>query len=143
MIEPPVANPFVLPITVRETEIDLQGHASNVAILGWMNRAAWEHSKAMGWDIPQYQQLAGWFVVRRHEIDYRSQAMLGDELLAYTWPSDLAKATAERRHRIVRPADGRIVAEGFNVWAFVDAETTRPKRIPPELRAAFDPARFL
>lgn len=142
MPQPPVSKPFVLPVTVSESDIDAQGHASNVAILAWMNRAAWQHSRELGWDVEQYRELNAWFVVRRHEIDYHGRALRGDELLCYTWPSGLAKATAEREHLIVRPADDTLIAKGYNLWAFVHAETTRPIRMPREVRTAFDPAKF-
>ncbi len=142
MLELPVTNPFALHLTVGDHDIDAQGHASNVAILGWMNQAAWDHSAALGWEVPAYQRIGGWFVVRRHEIDYHHRAMPGDKLIAYTWPSAIGKVSAERRHWIVRPADGALVAEGMNIWAYVDAATGRPKRIPAELLASFDPSRF-
>jgi len=135
-------NAFALPITVVEDDIDAQGHVSNVTIVKWMSRAAWQHSQALGWGVEQYRQLGAWFVVRRHEIDYHASAVLGDALIAYTWPSGLAKATAERRHVILRAADQAPVAVGLNRWAYVDATTGRPLRIPDELRRTFDPAQF-
>jgi len=136
------ASAFIVPIVVGVEDIDAQGHASNVSVVRWMNEAAWEHSKALGWDVEQYRQLGGWFVVRRHEIDYHRPSYLGDALHCITWPCGLGKAVAERQHRIVRLADGALVAEGMNLWAYIDASTGRPLRIPPELRQAFDPAKF-
>ena len=135
--------PFIWPVTVSEKDIDPQEHASNVAVVAWMNRAAWEHSKSLGYDTPDYRRLGGMFVVRRHEIDYHASAYLGDKLACYTWPSGASKARAERRHRIIRPADGALIAEGLNHWAYLDTTTGRPTRIPTQLRAAFDPARFV
>jgi acyl-CoA thioester hydrolase len=133
---------FIWPVTVQPDDIDAQGHASNVSVVQWMNHAAWEHSKALGWDVEGYRRLGGWFVVRRHEIDYHRPSLAGDLLHCVTWPCGLGKAVAERRHRIVRVADGALVAEGLNIWAYIDAATGRPKRIPDELRDAFDPAKF-
>jgi acyl-CoA thioester hydrolase len=142
MNDPIPDNAFRWPVTVDESEIDGLGHASNVAVVGWISRAAWEHSKALGYGLPEYREAGGVFVVRRHEIDYRAQARIGDELICYTWPSGLAKVTAERRHRILRPADEAVIAEAYNVWAYLDMETGRPKRIPPAVRETFDPAKF-
>ena len=136
------ASAFVLPVTVGDHDIDAQNHASNVAVVAWMNLAAWEHSKSLGFDVADYQRVGGMFVVRRHEIDYRAQALLGDELLCYTWPSYAQKATAHRQHRVVRKADGVLVAEGFNIWAFVNIATGRPTRMPAEVTQAFDPAKW-
>lgn len=139
----PNANHFTWPTTVQPGDIDAQGHASNVSVVSWMNAAAWEHSKAVGWDVERYRQAGGWFVVRRHEIDYHRPSYAGDALHCVTWPCGLGKAVAERQHRIVRIADGALIAEGRNVWAYIDATTGRPLRIPPDLREAFDPAKFV
>lgn len=132
------ANPFTWAVTVAAADVDALGHASNVSVVRWMNDTAWEHSKALGWDVERYRRAGGWFVVRRHEIDYHRPSLLGDALRCMTWLSGMAKVTAERRHRIVRTADGAVIAEGVNLWAYVDARTGRPLRIPAELRAAFD-----
>jgi acyl-CoA thioester hydrolase len=142
MIDLPVRHAFVMHLTVEARDIDPQGHASNVAVLSWMNAAAWEHSDALGWDVAAYQRVGGWFVVRRHEIDYHHRAVAGEKLLCYTWPSAIGKVSAERRHYIVRAEDSAMIAEGFNIWAFVDAKTFKPKRIPAAVAEAFDPAKF-
>lgn len=138
-----VAKPFVLPVKVLSSHIDAQGHASNVAILAWMNDAAIAHSTQLGYNACTYQKLQAMFVVRRHEIDYRRPARLGDQLLCATWPCLMQKATAHRRHEILRPDDGEIIATGFNIWAYVDIQSSRPRRIPEEILAAFDPALFV
>jgi len=49
----------------------------------------------------------------------------------------MEKASAERRHEIVRAGDGEIIARGRNVWAFVDAGTGRPRRIAEEVLRVF------
>lgn len=132
-----VARPFVLRVRVDAEHIDGQGHASNVAFVDWMNRAAIAHSAALGLDLAAYQRLGAMFVVRRHEIDYVRPARAGDELLCATWIALMEKASAERRHEIVRAGDGEIIVRGRNVWAFVDAATGRPRRIAEEVLAAF------
>lgn len=136
------ANAFAMKLTVGADDIDAQGHASNVTILKWISRAAWKHSTALGYDLEAYRKLGAWFVVRRHEIDYHGFARLDEQLIVYTWPSDLRKVVAERKH-VIQRADGSLVAEGVNIWAYVDAKTGRPLRIPPQVRDTFDPARFV
>jgi acyl-CoA thioester hydrolase len=142
-MQPPVRAPFELRFTVTPEDIDELDHVSNVRIVHWMNRAAVEHSRAAGFDIARYRELGGVFVVRRHEIDYLASARLGDELVAFTWPSGLQRSSAERRHEIRRVADEKVIARGLNLWAYVDFTTGRPTRMPPPVLEAFDPARFL
>jgi len=138
----PPTNAFSIELTVAACDIDEQGHASNIEVVRWMSRAAGMHSVSLGYDTPAYERLGAMFVIRRHEIDYLQSAQLGDQLVCHTWPSDLKRATAERRHLVVRPADGAIIARCLNVWAYINTKTGRPQRIPPEVRDAFDPAKF-
>lgn len=138
----PPTNAFRLSITVDQSHIDPQGHVSNVTVVDWMNTAAWRHSVALGWSNAEYETIGGMWVVRRHEIDYHHPAVLGDEVIAITWPSALGKATAERTHRIIRTSDDHLIAEGKNIWAWIDRRTGRPRRVPPELREVFDAEKF-
>lgn len=141
-MEPPVKNAFALRFPVTAEDIDELDHVSNVRIVHWINRAAIEHSRSLGFDYARYRELGGVFVVRRHEIDYLASARLGDELVAFTWPTVLHRSSAERHHEIRRVADDRVIARAKNLWAFVSFASGRPTRIPPEIQAAFDPPRF-
>lgn len=132
----PPAHAFALRLKVGPEDLDQQGHVSNVRVLDWMNRAAIAHSEAVGLALDRYRALGGTFVVRRHELDYVAQAFGGEELVAYTWAESCRRAKAERRHLVVRPADGQVIARGFNVWVWIDP-TGRPARMPAEVEAAF------
>lgn len=135
-------NAFALKFTVSPDDIDAVDHVSNVRIVKWISDAAWEHSQSLGYDLPAYQALGAWFVIRRHEIDYLSFARLGDELTIFTWPSDLQKVTAERKH-VIQRADGLVITRALNLWAYVDINTGKPLRIPPAVRDSFDPMKFI
>lgn len=138
-MEPPVPNAFALRLVVTPDDVDAQGHASNVRVVDWMNRAAIAHSEAVGMDLTRYRALGGTFVVRRHEIDYMAPAFEGEEVVAFTWAISCRRASAERRHEVRRVGDGRVLARGFNLWAWVDL-TGRPARMPREVEAAFMPS---
>lgn len=128
---------FELEVLVTDEFIDAQEHASNVAIVDWMNRAAIAHSAAVGLDAAAYRRLGGMFVVRRHEIDYLRPAMRGDRLACRTWIERMDKARAVRRHEIARMADGEVIARGLNEWAFVGIDSVRPCRIHDAVLKAF------
>ncbi len=134
---------FAHAIKVEAKDIDDLEHASNVSVVDWMNRTAIAHSNAVGFDVAGYKRTGGVFVVREHRIEYLASAYLGDELVAYTWPVKLERASAERRHEIRRAADQKVIARGWNLWVFVSFESGRPMRIPPEVIEAFDPRKFV
>jgi len=130
-------------MTVVPDDIDDQDIASNVAVVGWMIRAAIAHSTDLGYDRVEYARLGSMFVVRRHEIDYHLSARLGDKLILRTWPSFFKAATAHRKHEVIRADDGAVIARGLNIWAWVNRQTGRPMRLPAEVTSAFDPAQFV
>ena len=49
---------FILTLDVRPDDIDDFGHVNNLVYLGWMARAAWAHSKALGFDFKAYEARA-------------------------------------------------------------------------------------
>ena len=136
------ANAFAVSFVVKPTDIDGLNHAANYRICQWISDAALAHSYALGFDEARYRQLGGWFVLRRHEIDYHLQIRLADKLTVYTWTTVLTKVTAYRRHVILREGDANPLVTALNTWAFIDVHTSRPKRMPDELRDVFDPRKF-
>jgi acyl-CoA thioester hydrolase len=124
-------------IEVGDGDIDMLGHASNIAFLRWIQDSAILHSTAMGLDVDAYRRLGAFFVVRRHEVDYLRPALRGESLRLRTWIESAAAAKCERMTEIVRPAAGGIVAKARTTWGFVEATTGRPTRIPDDIRVAF------
>lgn len=123
--------------TVTNADIDEQGHANNVAYVGWMQDAALAHSATLGWTPQRYLQLGKGWVARRHTIDYLRPAFAGDEIVVQTCVSEMNRATSTRLYRIVRRSDGELLAKGETHWAFVNYATGKPTRIPPEIADAF------
>ena len=133
----PVQALFVLATEVGEADIDMLGHASNIAYLRWVQDVAVAHSAAVGLDMEGYSQLGAVFVVRRHEIDYMLPALLDDRIELLTHVESWKGASSERKTRIVRLRDGAELARAHTRWAYVSIETGRPTRIPAELQRAF------
>jgi acyl-CoA thioester hydrolase len=125
------------PHIVLPDEIDVLGHANNLAYMRWMQSAALEHSAVQGWPGEAYQRLGLGWVVRSHQITYLHPAFVDEALIVRTWVATLRKVTSVRRYDIVRRADGKRLAAAATDWAFVNYATGLPARIPPEVLAAF------
>jgi acyl-CoA thioester hydrolase len=128
---------FAHTIEVMEADIDMLGHASNLAYLRWVQDVAIAHSEAVGLDFEAYKKLGGVFFIRRHEIDYLRPALRGDKLEVRTWVDSAAAAKTNRRTEVKRASDGKILAKASTVWGFVDITTGRPTRIPEFIRTVF------
>jgi acyl-CoA thioester hydrolase len=129
---------FELEQVVEAQDIDMLGHASNLVFVRWIQDVALAHSAAVGLDLSAYRRIGAVFVVVRHEIDYRRPAQLGDPVFARTWVSDVTAATCIRHTELTRGRGGELLAKAQTTWGFVAMDTGRPKRITPDVRAAFE-----
>lgn len=132
-----VSERFVIEVTVSEADVDAFGHVNNLVYVRWVQDVAARHSSAVGWDAADYLAIGGFFVVRRHELDYLLPALAGDTLAVTTWIARWGAASSTRMTEIHRVDDGALLARGVTRWAFVDAASQRPARIPDPVRAAF------
>ena len=115
---------FVLASEVGEADIDMLGHASNIAYLRWVQDVAIAHSAAVGLDMEGYSQLGAVFVVRRHEIDYLRPVVRGEQLELRTWIDSASAAKCKRATEIVRVGTPElVVARAMTTWGFVELAT--------------------
>ncbi len=124
-------------LTVPLEAIDGQGHVNNLVYLQWMQDAAVAHSAAQGWDAARYRETGGGWVVRSHWIEYLLPAFAGDAVTVATWVANFRKVRSLRKYKIVRTSDDAVLAKAETDWAFISLEHRVPRRIPPELAAAF------
>ena len=117
--------------------IDELGHASNIAVVRWIQEAARQASAERGWDEGRYRREGKVFVVRRHEIEYLLPAMPGQELCIETWVEGWTAASCRRRTRILRVDDERELTRANTDWVLVASGTMKPTRVPSNLRQAF------
>ncbi len=125
-------------LTVRPAEIDLLGHANNLVYLQWMIDAALAHSAAQGWDQQRHLDAQAGWVVRSHQITYLAPALVDQQLTVRTWVAETKRVTSLRRYEIVRDDDQAALARAETLWAFVDFQSGAPRRIPPDVAAAFE-----
>ena len=76
-------------------------------------------------------------MVRRHEIDYLKQAVLGDTLHIKTWVGEYTAATWVRHYEIYRASDHQLLVKAKSIWVPMDRHTLRLKRIEGELLECF------
>lgn len=120
---------FTLSVSVRDADIDDFNHVNNVVYLGWMARAAWAHSKHLGFDFAAYRARDCGFVVTRHEIDYKAAALAGEHVYIATWVSENDGRLRLRRRFQMLAADGRELARGLSDFAAMKISTGRAMRM--------------
>lgn len=122
-------------VRVRHYEMDSAGHVNNAVYLHYVEDAAIEHARALGFDEARWREIGGVWVVRRHEIDYKLPAVAGDELDVTTRIVGMERVQATRRTQIVRARDRALIAEAVTYWVWVGLDG-RPRRLPAEVLAS-------
>lgn len=120
--------------TVTEDDLDDLHHVNNVQYVQWIQDIAKEH-----WEVRATDQLKDDFiwVVIRHEIDYKKQAFLGDQLLIETYVGETTFVTSERFVNIKDANTGDILVAAKSMWCLLDAASKKPTKITEELRTVF------
>ena len=122
---------------VSAADLDEQSHVNNVVYVRWVQDTATAHWLAVA--SPAARAELAW-VTLRHEIDYLSPALLGDELVVRTEVGLAEGLTFERHTEVRRPRDGRVLARSRTLWCPVDPRSGRPRRPSAEVRALFSAA---
>jgi len=119
-------------LVVDAADIDELGHVNNVAYLRWVQDVAVAHW--LNAATPEMQEQFFWVVVR-HEIDYKKPAFVNEMVTATTWVGEWTAVTCERFTEIRRGND--LLVHGRTLWCMCDRATERPKRIAEDLIERF------
>jgi acyl-CoA thioester hydrolase len=127
--------PHLLELGVEDTDIDAYNHVNNAVYVTWCDRAAWNHSTALGLPLSRCLEMDRGMAVLRTVISYLRPAVLGDSIVIATWllPSD-RKLCTRRRFQFVRPADGATLIRAEIEYVCIELSSGRPTRWPPEFK---------
>ncbi len=92
---------------------------------------------AHGWPINRMLEDNFAILIRRHQIQYRQPAILGDELIISTWASYVRRSHATRHYVIQRKSDGVQLATVHSLGVWVNLESGKPMRIPEDFLSDF------
>jgi acyl-CoA thioester hydrolase len=140
---PPTSSPppgvFTMRRRVTWRDIGPAGHVNNAVYLAYLDDCGFAVSEAHGWPLARMVNEGFAIIVRRHRIQYRQPALMGDELEIATWASNLKQRSGIRHYTMKRAHDDKLVARVQTVYVWVDIATGRPIRIPAQFLADFAP----
>ncbi|MBE7630141.1 acyl-CoA thioesterase [Tenacibaculum piscium] len=114
--------------TVTANEIDEYHHVNNVVYVQWMQEVSINHWLLLIKKVPKPDYV--WFVIR-HEIDYKSQAVLGDEITVKTWVGNTSGIKSIRHFEMYKGTD--LVVKSQTTFCLLDATSQKPRRITKEV----------
>ncbi len=132
--------PYRAVLAVAPADIDAYGHVNNAVYMTWFDRAAWEHSAALGLPVERCLELDRGMAVLRSVIAYLRPAVLGDTVHVATWllPAQ-GRLRVRRRFQVRRAAGTATLARADVEYACLELSTGRPARWPAEFRERYVP----
>jgi acyl-CoA thioester hydrolase len=124
---------------IRQYECDANGHLNNASYLRYMQETAFDASAAAGYDIAAYEKLNSIWLIRETGIEYFHPVTYGDNIVVKTWVEDFRKVSSRRVYEFHNPQSEQLVARAHTDWAYIDVQSNRPAKIPPQMTSSFYP----
>lgn len=129
-----MTNRFSCTFLAKPQHIDELGHVNNTVWVGWAQELATSHWEAAA--RPQDRAAFYWVVVR-HEIDYRGNIGLGEAVTGATWIEGAPHGATSLRCVQFTNAAGKILVSARTTWAMIDRASGRLARVRAEVLAPF------
>ena len=127
--------PFELPVRVYYEDTDAQGVVYYANYFRFMERARTEWLRSLGVDMVHLQEEERRiFVVAEVQTKFHAPARVSDNLVVTAGLEGLTRFSVDIEQKIYRDStDGDLLISGIVKAAYLDADSMRPKRIPPSL----------
>ncbi|MCA0133119.1 acyl-CoA thioesterase [Winogradskyella alexanderae] len=126
---------FEKTITVSKNDLDQLNHVNNVRYVQWVQDIAEAHwNKNAGKEILQNY----YWVLVKHIINYKNQAVLGDVLKLKTYVISSEGVTSIRIVEIHNATTNKLLVNSETKWCLMDKASNRPRRIPSVIAGLFD-----
>ncbi|MEM7779534.1 MAG: acyl-ACP thioesterase domain-containing protein [Pseudomonadota bacterium] len=125
---------FTKTFVAEPSHIDELGHVNNSVWVQWIQDLATAH-----WDAvaePEHRECFFWVVIR-HEIDYRGNIAEGESAIGTTFIPGEARGAKSVRHVEFKDAEGKMLVSAQTTWAMLERDTGRLARVRPEVLAPF------
>jgi len=126
---------FEKTITVSSEDLDQLNHVNNVRYVQWVQDIAEEH-----WLQNATEDILDSFfwVLVSHQIDYKNQSFLGDQIVIKTYISKSEGVSSIRHVEFINTSNHKIIVSSITKWCLLSRHSKKPTRITPALASLFD-----
>ena len=121
------------PWPVRAADLDVMGHVNNAVYLTYLEEARMHYYQTVMSGTPMRM---GSFILAGVTINYRSPAVLGEEMDVAIRVAEMRVSALTYAFRIAETTSGRLVADGTTTLVSYDYGEGRSVEIPEPLRDA-------
>ncbi len=125
---------FEKSIVVAQEDLDDLDHVNNVRYVQWIQDISKEHWQTVA---PNEMKAGILWVVKNHNIDYASSAVLGDEILIRTFIAETKGAISVRCVEMYNDKTNHLLVRSHTEWCLLNALTLKPIRISDAIKKVF------
>ena len=121
---------FEKKITVKTEDLDARNHVNNVRYVQWVQDIAEEN-----WIDNTSTTIRDnyYWVMLSHHIQYKAEAVLGDDLLLKTFVTKSEGLRSTRIVEIYNQNTSKLLSSSETIWCLMSHETNKPTRITQEI----------
>ena len=121
------------PFTVRAYEMDASGCAGPAMLCDYLQEAAGNHARHLGFDIATLQQHGHTWMLSRLRVRLLRQPAWRETVTIQTWPAGVRGRLIALREFIARDAGGAELLRASSEWLYVNLASRRICRVPENL----------
>ncbi len=120
--------------TVVNDDLDELLHVNNVRYVQWIQDLAKDHWISATTPLQQKENI---WVLLSHHIEYKSSAVLHDEIHLKTYVTRTEGVTSTRIVEMYHKDTEKLIVKSETNWCLLDGNSKKPKRITPEIVNVF------
>lgn len=113
-------------IVVSPEDLDELKHVNNVRYVQWIQDISKEHWQKV---VPDELKKGIIWVVRNHNIDYKSAAVLNDEIRITTYIKDTKGALSVRCVEMYNNKTNQLLVRSLTEWCLLNTTSLKPARV--------------
>jgi acyl-CoA thioester hydrolase len=121
---------FEKSITVTTDDLDDRNHVNNVRYVQWVQDIA-----EANWILNTSNTTRDkyYWIMLSHHIQYKAEAVLGDNLLLKTFVTKAEGLKSTRVVEIYNKNTNKLLTTSETIWCFMSHETNKPTRITQDV----------
>ncbi len=120
--------------TVVKDDLDELLHVNNMRYVQWVQYLAKDHWISATTPLQQKENV---WVLLSHHIEYKSSAVLHDEIHLKTYVKRSKGVTSPRIVEMYHKDTNKLIVKSETNWCLLDGTTKKPKRITAEIVNVF------
>lgn len=126
-----------LPIVVRSTELDVNGHVNNAKYMEYLEWGREDFYESAGLSYEVLYEAGVVTMTVNINLNYRKECLQNDQLIVVTRPGRVGTTSFTLAQTILRERDDAVVADAMVTLVTVDPTTRKGTPVPAVMRAWF------